>query len=146
MRNDIPGIVTIRYDQLKKGDAAWVERCTDQYHMNILKQCAQWCMDYIRQNSDKKNGTIGITDQQARDMKGEYYRRTSITSGTNIFVKESEKRIYLLCSDTRRLLRFFAAESQIVKKDGTEKSLKEKQRAKREAYHRKQAKRTHHRR
>lgn len=142
LTNDIPGIVTIRYDQLKKGDAAWIEKCTDPYSAEMLKRCAQWCMNYIKQHSTSKNGSIGITDTQARNMKGEYYRAEHVTSGTNIFIKESEKRIYLLCGDTRRLWRFFKTESRIIKKDGTEAKLKAEQQEKREAYKRK--KRRHH--
>ena len=141
--NDIPGIVTIRYDQLKKGDAAWIEKCTDPYSADMLKRCAQWCINYIKQHGTVRNGKTGITDKQAQEMKGEYYRADFVTGNTNIFIKESEKRIYLFCGDTRRLLRFFANESRIVKRDGTKAVLKAKQEEKREARRRKQSRKTY---
>lgn len=143
LKNDAPGIVTIRYDQLLRGDAAWIERCANGYADELLKGRAQWCIDYIRHHGTRKNGTYSLTDRQAMEMKGEYYRKFRY-GDSNIFIKEDEKRIYIMCGDTRRLTRFMSEEARIVKRDGTEAQLKAEQRARREAYRKKMA-RKHHR-
>lgn len=144
LKNDVPGIVTIRYDQLLRGDAAWIERCADGYAAESLKSMAQWCIDYIRSHGTRKNGTYSLTDRQAMEMKGEYYRKFHY-GNFNIFIKEDEKRIYIMCGDTRRLTRFMSEEKRIVKRDGTEAQLKAEQRGRREAYRKKMA-RKHRRR
>lgn len=136
LKNDAPGIVTIRYDQLLRGDAAWIERCANVYAAESLKSMAQWCIDYIRRHGTRKNGTYSLTDRQAIEMKGEYYRKFRY-GDSNIFIKEDEKRIYIMCGDTRRLTRFMSEEARIVKRDGTEAQLKAEQRARREAYRKK---------
>ena len=96
LKNDAPGIVTIRYDQLMRGDAAWIERCANTYAAESLKSMAQWCIDYIRSHGTRKNGTYSLTDQQVMEMKGEYYRKFRY-GDYNIFIKEDEKRIYIMC-------------------------------------------------
>ena len=138
LKNDAPGIVTIRYDQLMRGDAAWIERCANTYAAESLKSMAQWCIDYIRSHVTRKNGTYSLTDRQAMEMKGEYYRKFRY-GDSNIFIKEDEKRIYIMCGDTRRLMRFMSEEARIVKRDGTEVQLKAEQRERREAYRKKMA-------
>lgn len=138
LKNDAPGIVTIRYDQLMRGDAAWIERCANGYAADLLKDRAQWCVDYIRRHGTRKNGTYSLTDRQAMEMKGEYYRKFRY-GNYNIFIKEDEKRIYIMCGDTRRLTRFISEEARIVKRDGTEAQLKAEQRERREAYRKKMA-------
>lgn len=138
LKNDAPGIVTIRYDQLMRGDAAWIEHCANTYAAESLKSMAQWCIDYIRSHGTRKNGTYSLTDRQAMEMKGEYYRKFRY-GDSNIFIKEDEKRIYIMCGDTRRLMRFMSEEARIVKRDGTEAQLKAEQRERREAYRKKMA-------